>query len=398
MNFSRRILVFVAFVCFFITMSQQAFAAKPTKFYEFSNAKDVTVINYHSFGDYKEIANINITEKLFREQLKMLKDNGYSTITEEQLIAYLQGHGRIPEKSVFLTIDDGYESVYKIAYPILKEMGMQATLFVIANDVETGVRKNVPMLNWQQIKDMSDSGVMHIGNHTYDLHWRGKNDTPKHEAIILNQKKNGEPMTNEQRLHYIQEDLTKAHQLIEKYTGKAPKSFAYPYGVYDRVAEQAVKKAGYTIDYSTQGGYNVLGQGTVHIKRIDSCNRVSVQELKKILVKHQTQAEQLYRQRDIQVEAQVVSNKVTLKTWLKSDMNKGTLQAKEARFELYKMVNGERQLQRNFGSYRVAASTQARAMSTEENIANYEAGGYSVKTIIIKQDGSKEVFWVNFNK
>ena len=379
-------------------MSNQAFAAKTTKFYEYSNAKGVTVINYHSFGDYKEIANINITEKLFREQLKMLKDNGYSTITEEQLIAYLQGHGRIPEKSIFLTIDDGYESVYTIAYPILKEMGMQATLFVIANDVETGVRKSVPMLDWQQIKEMSNSGVLHIGNHTYDLHWRGKNDTPKHEAMILNQKKNGEPLTNEERRRYIQEDITKAHQLIETYTGVAPKSFAYPYGVYDRIAEQAVKDAGYTIDYSTQGGFNVFGQGTVHIKRIDASNRVSAQDLKKIVAKYQLQAEQQYLQRDIQVEAQVSSNKVTLKAWLKSDMNKGALHAKEARFELYKMVKGERQLQRNFGSYLVTPSTHTRAMSTEENITNYEAGGYSVKAIITKQDGSKEVFWINFNK
>lgn len=398
MKYIRKILLFVVLVCCFLSISEQAMAAKVTKFYEYSNAKGITVINYHSFGDYKEIANINITEKLFCEQLKMLKDNGYSTITEEQLIAYLQGHGRIPEKAVFLTIDDGYESVYKMAYPILKEMGMQATLFVIANDVETGARKNVPMLNWQQIKEMSDSGIMRIGNHTYDLHWRGNNDKSKHEAMILNQKKNGEPLTNEERLRYIQEDVTKAHQLIEKYTGIAPKSFAYPYGVYDRIAEQAIKKAGYTIDYSTQGGYNLFGQGTVHIKRIDSSNRVSAHELKKILEKNYSLAEQQYRQRDIQVEAQVTSNKVTLKAWLKSDMNKGPLQAKETRFELYKMVSGERQLQRDFGTYCVTANKSTRVMSTEENIANYEAGGYSVKAIMIKQDGSKEVFWINFNK
>lgn len=51
--------------------------------------------------------------------------------------------------------------------------------------------------------------------------------------------------------------------------------------MYDRIAEQAVKEAGYTIDYSTQGGYNLFGQGTVHIKRIDSSNRVSANELKR---------------------------------------------------------------------------------------------------------------------
>lgn len=73
-------------------------------------------------------------------------------------------------------------------------------------------------------------------------------------------------------------------------------------------------------------------------------------------------------------------------------MKNGALQAKETRFELYKMVNGERQLQRNFGNYLVAASANTKVMSTEENVTNYEAGGYSVKSIIIKQNGSKEVF------
>ncbi|MGN4126472.1 polysaccharide deacetylase family protein [Lysinibacillus sphaericus] len=394
----RKVFFYMATLIFFVAISDQALAAKSTNFYESSNAKGVTVINYHSFGDYKEVANINITAKLFREQLKMLKDSGYTTITEEQLIAYLQGHGRIPEKSVFLTIDDGYESVYKIAYPILKEMGMQATLFVIVNDVEAGLRKGVPMLNWQQIKEMSDSQIIQIGNHTYDLHWRGNKDAPKHEAMILNVTKDGKALTNEGRQRYILEDVTKAHQLIEKHTGKAPTSFAYPYGVYDRIAEQAVKEAGYLIDYSTQGGFNKFGDGTVHIKRIDSSNRVNAQDLKKILEKHQKQAEQHYNNRDIQVEAQVTSNKVALKAWLKSDMKNGTLRAKETRFELYKMIKGERQLQRNFGSYLVTASNKSRVMSTEENVTNYEVGGYSVKTIITKQDGSKEVFWINFNR
>ncbi|MET4559460.1 peptidoglycan/xylan/chitin deacetylase (PgdA/CDA1 family) [Lysinibacillus parviboronicapiens] len=394
----RKVFFYMAALFFFVAISDQALAAKSTNFYEYSNAKGVTVINYHSFGDYKEIANINITAKLFREQLQMLKDSGYTTITEAQLIAYLQGHGRIPEKSVFLTIDDGYESVYTIAYPILKEMGMQATLFVIVNDVETGLRKGVPMLNWQQIKEMSDSSIIQIGNHTYDLHWRGKNDAPKHEAMILNQTKEGKSLTNDERRRYILEDVTKAHQLIEKHTGKAPTSFAYPYGVYDRVAEQAIKAAGYQIDYSTQGGFNMFGDGTVHIKRIDSSNRVSAQDLKRILEKYQKQAEQHYKNRDIQVEAQVTADKVALKAWLKSDMKNSTLQAQETRFELYKMVKGERQLQRNFGSYLVKASNNTRVMSTEENVTNYEAGGYSVKIIMLKQNGSKEVFWINFNR
>lgn len=398
MNFYKKVLYFVFLLSLLVVFTDDVLATEPTKFYEFSNAKGITVINYHSFGDNQEIANITISKNHFREQLKMLKDNGYTLVSEQQLIAYLQGHGRIPEKSVFLTIDDGYESVYTIAYPILKEMGMHATLFVIVKDMETGFRKGVPMLNWSQLKEMSDSNVINVGNHTYDLHWRGNNDSPKYEAMILNQTKEGQPLTNEARQQMIVEDVIKGKNLIEQNIGKKTTSFAYPYGAYDIIAERAIKQADYSIDYSTKSGYNLFGSGTVHIKRIDSSNHVSVETLKKILEKHQMLAEQQYSNRDIQVEALVSSTNVTIKTWLKSDLNANVLQAKEARFELYKTVKGERQLQRNFGSYLVAAREGTHVMKTEEKLDNYEAGSYSIKTIIVKKDGSKEVYWVNFRR
>lgn len=398
MNFLKKIVIFIGLLSFIWVVPEDALATQPTKFYEYSNAKGITVINYHAFGNHPQIAHINSSKALFREQLMMLKENGYTVISEAQLIAYLQGHGRIPEKAVFLTIDDGYESVYTVAYPILKELGMQATLFVIVKDVEIGSRKGVPMLNWSQLKEMADSNVLNIGNHTYDLHWRGNHDSPKYEAMLLNQIKVGQPLTNEARQQMIAEDVLKAKQLIEKHISKQTTSFAYPYGAYDRIAEQAIKQAGYFIDYSTESGSNLFGSGTVHIKRIDSSNRVSALALKKLLEEHQKLAEQQYKNRDIQVEALVTQTDVTIKAWLKHDLKAKVTQAKETRFELYKTVNGERRIQRNFGDYCVPVSGDSYIMSTGEKLANYEAGSYSIKTIIVKQDGSKEVFWVNFNR
>lgn len=398
MNFYKKIVFFIGFLSFIWIVPDDALATQPTKFYEYSNAKGITVINYHAFGDHQQIAHINTSKAIFREQLMMLKESGYTVISEPQLIAYLQGHGRIPEKSVFLTIDDGYESVYTIAYPILKELGMQATLFVIVKDIEVGSRKGVPMLNWSQLKEMADSNVMNVGNHTYDLHWRGNNDSPKYEAMLLNQTKDGQPLTNEARQQMIAEDVLKAKQLIEQRISKQTTSFAYPYGAYDKIAEHAIKQAGYFIDYSTESGLNLFGSGTVHIKRIDSSNRVSALALKQLLEEHQRLAEQQYKNRDIQVEALVTKTDVSVKAWLKSDLKAKVLQAKEARFELYKTVNGERQIQRHFGDYCVTVSGGSYIMKTSEKRANYEIGSYSIKTIIVKQDGSKEVFWVNFSR
>ena len=98
------------------------------------------------------------------------------------------------------------------------------------------------------------------------------------------------------------------------------------------------------------------------------------------------------------MEAQVTQEEVTVNAWLKSDSKSKNLKAKEARFELYKTVNGERQIVRNFGAYCVPISGDSYMIKTSEKLADHEAGSYSIKSIIVKKDGSKEVFWVNFSR
>ena len=96
---------------------------------EDQNAPQFTVLNFHHFGEveaYPTIGNITTSPKRFRELLETLKKEGYTTITQEQVQNYLTNEEIIPEKSILLTIDDGYESVYEHAYPILKELKMAA--------------------------------------------------------------------------------------------------------------------------------------------------------------------------------------------------------------------------------------------------------------------------------
>lgn len=159
-------------------------------------------------------------------------------------------------KSFMITIDDGYESVYNIAYLILKELEMKATLFVKTSHIESGERFGVPMLTWEKLKEMNDSGYIEIGNHTHDLHWRGENNSPGKEAMVTNVTKDGKKITDAQREQMIIEDLKTAGELVERNVGVPPKSFAYPYGAYDQVAERAVKKAGYTLNHTVIEGVN----------------------------------------------------------------------------------------------------------------------------------------------
>ena len=133
----------------------------------------------------------------------MLKENGWKTITSDQLAMFQQGDMVLQEKSFMITIDDGYESVYNNAFPILKELDMNATLFVITSHIESGNRFNIRMSSWEQIKEMSDSGYIEIGNHTHDLHWRGNGNTKGYEAMVTNITKRGKEISNTTRENII---------------------------------------------------------------------------------------------------------------------------------------------------------------------------------------------------
>nr|WP_255551226.1 polysaccharide deacetylase family protein [Sporosarcina sp. E16_8] len=192
---------------------------------------------------------------------------------------YQKGYILLPEKSFMITIDDGFVSVYNAAYPILKELGMKATLFVITSHIESGERFGVQMASWGQLKEMSDSGYVEIGNHTHDFHWRGNNNQKGYEAMITNSTQDGEEITSKQREYMIIMDLKIAHELILKNVGTAPIAFSYPYGAHDKVAERAVKKAGYTVNHTIIEDVNYSNEGSEYIKRYGINNEVSSKRL-----------------------------------------------------------------------------------------------------------------------
>lgn len=230
-----------------------------------SNAKQVTVVNYHQFGnipdEYPTIENIRSSEADFREQMQRLVDDGYTTLTLKEFIDYINGEQAVPEKSVLITIDDGFESTYHIAYPILAELGLSATLFPIMSEQEIGFRKGVPMLTDAQLIELAESDVFDIGNHTYDLHWRGENDTVGHEAMVWGVNREGHMMTDAERKQWIKADLLKSSQKIKELIDIDVTAISYPYGAYDEIVLEAVEELGYEVGFTVNEGAATYGEG-----------------------------------------------------------------------------------------------------------------------------------------
>jgi biotin operon repressor len=114
----------------------------------------VPVLSYHQFSE--TVTNkMTVSRSAFEEQMKFLKDDGYHVITIDDLLDFLDFKKQVPKKSVVITIDDGWRSMYDIAFPILKQYGYPATLFVYT-DLITGSYKT---LSWDLIQKMAESGI-----------------------------------------------------------------------------------------------------------------------------------------------------------------------------------------------------------------------------------------------
>ena len=184
----------------------------------------VPVLNYHQIND-RDKNSLTTNVEQFQCQMKYLHDNGYNTITPTQLADYLEGKGSLPEKPVLITFDDGYRDNYKNAYPILKDYGMTATIFLISDYVNTYPN----YVTWDEVLEMQENGIV-MQSHTLN-----------HEE--LTKVPQGELYTY----------LTNSKLALEWYTKQPAEFIAYPCGSYSDAVIENAKKAGYrgafTVNY-----------------------------------------------------------------------------------------------------------------------------------------------------
>ncbi len=219
---------------------------------------ELPVLMYHGITEKPEnVSEYTILANTFENDLVWLKENGFTTISAKQLINYVENCDALPSKPVMITFDDGYKNNYSLAFPLLKKHNMKAVISVIGaeSDLSTDTKdKSAPNLTWEQIKIMSDSGLVEIGSHTYDLH---KNTASRKGA----DKSASE--SQEQYTKVLAEDLSKNSEQIVKATSKTPLVFAWPFGAYpfDDSADQILKELGFKITLTSYQIKNTIRQG-----------------------------------------------------------------------------------------------------------------------------------------
>lgn len=195
---------------------------------------------YHSFNKDNSAENIYcVSPDTFENDLKYITQQGYTTVTPDDLINYVKG-GDLPDKIVMLTMDDGFYNNYLYAYPLLKKYKCKALLSpVSALSVEYSqngvVNEHYSYCTIDMLKEMENSGYVEMANHSYDMH----NTTPR---LGISQMQ-GE--SDEIYIETVTDDVLKAQEFFAQNGIAKPICFTYPYGIESKNTLPLIKKLGF---------------------------------------------------------------------------------------------------------------------------------------------------------
>lgn len=240
-------------VAVFSTVS--VFTMKNVSVLSVQDGVSLPIVMYHQLTKSESRAGRYVlTVEQFEKDLKFLKNNGYETVTVKQLLDFSEGKADLPPKAIMITFDDGCETLYSYALPLLQEYGFTAVGFAVGaladNYTELDDHNlNYSCLNWAEIKEMCDSGIIDIQSHSYDLH---KNTASRSGA----KKKKDE--TFEQYSEFLSADAAKMKEKMIENTGKSPVAFAYPFGSYSSESADILKKCGIEMAFTCEERVNII--------------------------------------------------------------------------------------------------------------------------------------------
>lgn len=159
----------------------------------------------------------SVTPAIFEAELKYLKDHDFSPVTMDALADYFSRNTPLPPKPVILTFDDGRETQYQNAFPLLKKYGVRATFYVFTNAID-----RPGYLTSAQIKEMSAEGQL-FGSHSV---FHPRLDKMTDEAAV-------------------KKELEKSKSVLEGITGLTTRNFAHPFGLFSDLVLKTLVATGY---------------------------------------------------------------------------------------------------------------------------------------------------------
>ena len=214
-------------------------------------AASLPILTFHTLDD--QSSNVSFSPRVFRRGMARLSKEGYRTINLLEAIDFLRQGIPLPERSLVITFDDGYQTVYDEAFPILQRYSLSATVFLTVGERGTTSAagllpslKGRSMLTWNHIREMHQWGIT-FGAHTLT-----------------------HPDLTRRSLDQTESEIYDSKSIIEDALSSPVTCFAYPYGRYDaRIRELA--RQHFLCACSDQFGLVTARSDLYSLERIDAC-------------------------------------------------------------------------------------------------------------------------------
>lgn len=207
----------------------------------------IAILEYHNItSDPGMIDAWTVSERDFNDQMSFLSQNCH-VVPLRTLLEDIRNGKPIPEHTVAVTFDDGYQSNLLLAYPTLEKYHIPATIFVVTKYAQNGTGGEYVSLTWAELKKMSESGLITVESHTHDLHYRVPDNKGQLQPAGLTRIVSGSiTETEEQYNQRIESDLLLSRQEIKDHLGVDTNILSWPYGACSKSSNVLAKQAGFT--------------------------------------------------------------------------------------------------------------------------------------------------------
>lgn len=186
---------------------------------------NIPILLYHQIShvtEAKDPYKISVTPEQFQQQMAYLHDNQYQTVSLADMLNKVD----LPPQPVVITFDDGYLDNYENAYPILKQYGFAATIFLVSDRVgktnNWDTYSDFPLMSWEHVRELSQNNF-EFGSHTHT-----------HASLDQLEAKQA------------RWEIEYSKQVIEDHLGQPVSFLAYPYTRSTPQVEDLVAACGYT--------------------------------------------------------------------------------------------------------------------------------------------------------
>jgi peptidoglycan/xylan/chitin deacetylase (PgdA/CDA1 family) len=209
------------------------------------NQRVLTVVMYHSVLKNRQGKYV-VSPETFESDIKELLARGYTTVFPSEIVAFVERGGSFPEKPLLITFDDGHYNNAHYCQPILEKYNCKAVINIVGafcdQTVKRGEASNVSYayFTWDQLKELAESGVFEIGNHTYNMH----NKSPRFGMRRIG----GE--SDEDYRAALTKDVMRLQKRLADDCGVTPICFAYPFGAHDKFTKSVVVDMGFKMIFN----------------------------------------------------------------------------------------------------------------------------------------------------